>query len=97
VVTAYDQHAIQAFDEGAIDYLLKPVAQPRLVKALDRARQLLARPLETAEHLARLQEIASAPAAPRIGKIVGRIGAEYFLLNASESWRFKRMVKWSGS
>jgi len=36
--------AIQAFDEGAIDYLLKPVAQPRLVKALDRARQLLARP-----------------------------------------------------
>ena len=29
-VTAYDQHAIEAFDRGAVDYLLKPVEQERM-------------------------------------------------------------------
>ena len=35
IVTAYDQHAIQAFEAGAVDYLLKPVNEARLRKALD--------------------------------------------------------------
>src|SRR5215510_12298120 len=38
-VTAYDQHAIEAFEVNAIDYLLKPVEQTRLEVALDRARR----------------------------------------------------------
>jgi two-component system LytT family response regulator len=36
-VTAYDQFAIKAFEAGAIDYLLKPVGQQRLVEAVERA------------------------------------------------------------
>src|SRR5262245_14847132 len=36
-VTAYDQHAIEAFEVNAVDYLLKPVEQRRLEVALDRA------------------------------------------------------------
>ncbi len=39
-VTAYDQHAIDAFEVGALDYLLKPVRLARLVDALGRARRL---------------------------------------------------------
>ncbi|HWY65631.1 MAG TPA: response regulator, partial [Rhizomicrobium sp.] len=35
-VTAFDQFAVQAFEDGAIDYLLKPVRQDRLHKAIDR-------------------------------------------------------------
>src|ERR1700730_6429892 len=38
-VTAYDQHAIEAFEVNAVDYLLKPVDQGRLEVALDRARR----------------------------------------------------------
>src|SRR5262249_39472167 len=38
-VTAYDQHAIEAFEVNAVDYLLKPVEQARLEVALDRARK----------------------------------------------------------
>jgi len=38
-VTAYDQHAIRAFEIAAIDYLLKPVDIERLKKAVGRVRQ----------------------------------------------------------
>lgn len=38
-VTAYTEHAVRAFDEDAIDYLLKPVAPKRLAQALDRVRK----------------------------------------------------------
>ena len=38
-VTAYDQHAIEAFDVNAVDYLLKPVEAERLALAVDRVRK----------------------------------------------------------
>jgi two-component system, LytTR family, response regulator len=37
-VTAYDEHAIKAFDLNAVDYLLKPYDKDRLQKTLDRLR-----------------------------------------------------------
>lgn len=37
--TAHAQHAVSAFDGGAVDYLLKPIEPGRLKKALDRARE----------------------------------------------------------
>jgi two-component system LytT family response regulator/two-component system response regulator LytT len=38
-VTAYDQHAIEAFEVNAVDYLLKPVEAGRLATAIERARK----------------------------------------------------------
>ena len=38
-VTAYDEYAVQAFDDGAIDYLLKPVTAERLAKCVARLRE----------------------------------------------------------
>lgn len=38
-VTAYDQYAIRAFEENAIDYLLKPTTPDRLKKAIDKVAQ----------------------------------------------------------
>lgn len=38
--TAYDQYAVEAFELGAVDYLLKPVTRSRLSQALDRIRSL---------------------------------------------------------
>jgi len=40
--TAYDHHALQAFERNALDYLVKPIVAERLGVALDRARQRLA-------------------------------------------------------
>lgn len=38
--TAYDQHAVDAFEVNAVDYLLKPISRVRLAQALDRVRSL---------------------------------------------------------
>jgi DNA-binding LytR/AlgR family response regulator len=43
-ITAYDQYAVQAFEQGAVDYLLKPVETARLAQALGRVRARLSQP-----------------------------------------------------
>jgi two-component system, LytTR family, response regulator AlgR len=67
-VTAYDQHAVQAFDANAIDYLLKPIRQARLEQALEkvslfsqaRRQQLLQRSLPRIEQPPRTHICATA-------------------------------------
>ncbi|BDU75574.1 two-component system response regulator BtsR [Mesoterricola sediminis] len=40
-VTAHDEYALKAFEENAVDYLLKPVAPERLARMLDKVRRYL--------------------------------------------------------
>ena len=40
--TAYDQHAVEAFENQAIDYLLKPIEEERLSKTIQRLKNQLA-------------------------------------------------------
>ncbi len=56
IVTAYDKFALQAFEAGAIDYLLKPIRHERLAHAVERASRLTN--TEAVERLAQLQTIA---------------------------------------
>ncbi|TGE38632.1 response regulator transcription factor [Desulfosporosinus fructosivorans] len=42
--TAYDQHAIQAFEVNAVDYLLKPFDEERVLKTVERIRQRVRNP-----------------------------------------------------
>jgi two-component system, LytTR family, response regulator len=87
IVTAYDKYALEAFEAGAIDYLLKPVGRERLAEAIEKVRRITG--AEAVEKLARLQEIAE-PSLPgqRLKKVVGKAGAEYFLLDANEIFAF---------
>jgi len=94
IVTAFDQHAIEAFEAGAIDYLLKPVGEARLEKAIQRARSLQGKDLQVAQSVLRLSDTVSASqtglsnqAAGR--KIVGKLGEEYFLLDQNEVLAFQ--------
>jgi two-component system LytT family response regulator len=89
IVTAYDQHAIEAFEAGAIDYLLKPVSQNRLQKAVQRARALHGNKRQLAENAAKLAEATVPATLPRARKVVGRTGEEYFLLDANEILAFQ--------
>jgi DNA-binding LytR/AlgR family response regulator len=89
IVTAFDQYAIQAFEAGAIDYLLKPIGQDRLAQSVERALKLRSRPAAVAEQLATIQEIAETSPAKTVRKIVARSGVEYLLLNADEVLAFQ--------
>ncbi len=83
IVTAFHQHAMEAFEAGAVDYLLKPVSEARLKKAVERARKLLGKPLEIAQDLAKIASAAET-LTPARRKLVGRAGREYYLLDADE-------------
>jgi two-component system, LytTR family, response regulator len=67
-VTAYDEHAIQAFEMNAVDYLLKPVDRGRLRQMLERARDRLEARAAGAEAMrvrqAASEYSASSPATP---------------------------------
>jgi len=52
-ITAYDQYALQAIKNGAIDYILKPVDIDELSNAIDKVKDI---PLENKEHLAIVQQ-----------------------------------------
>jgi DNA-binding LytR/AlgR family response regulator len=43
-VTAYDQYAVEAFEQGAIDYVLKPFEEARLAQTVERLKERLAVP-----------------------------------------------------
>ncbi len=88
VVTAFDQHAIEAFEAGAIDYLLKPVGEMRLRTAVERAQKVLGKAAEIA---AKVDKIASVQPAgtPLSKKVVGRTGEEYILLDPDEILAFQ--------
>jgi len=61
-VTAYDQHAVAAFDQGAVDYVLKPVSAARLFTAVTRLKQRLGSPPARLD--ATLAGLAGAGASP---------------------------------
>jgi two-component system, LytTR family, response regulator len=89
IVTAYDQHAIEAFEAGAIDYLLKPVSQNRLQTALQRARALQGNKRQLAENAAKLADATAPATLPPTRKVVGRRGDEYFLLDVKDILAFQ--------
>lgn len=68
-VTAYDEHAVEAFDLRAIDYLLKPVSPQRLGDALQRAMDAAGSPGEPAA-------LPDAPATAVAGQVGHAAGPE---------------------
>ncbi len=80
-VTAHDEHALRAFEENAVDYLLKPVSRERLQKTVERLRLSPADPGVAAQ---------LRPAIRRIPCLVGRAiklldAAEIELARSSEA------------
>jgi two-component system LytT family response regulator len=62
-ITAYDQHALKAFEVHALDYLLKPIKQERFKKAIERAR-------------AQMTNNGSRPTDSGLTALIGKLRAE---------------------
>lgn len=76
-VTAYEKHALAAFDSGAVDYLLKPVRKERLAAAIGKARA----------QLAGRKQAAPPREAPR--RVAGRLGEEIHLIDPRDVVAFR--------
>lgn len=63
-VTAYDAYAVQAFAQGALDYLVKPVDPARLADTVQRLQQRLAQPPALQDLQAQLQQLATRLSLP---------------------------------
>ena len=74
LATAFEEHALEAFDLGVVDYLLKPFSEERVTQCLRRLRQ----------HRALPSAGARVPA-----RIVARRKRSLVFLDASEIWAFE--------
>jgi two-component system, LytTR family, response regulator len=92
-VTAFDQHAIEAFEVNAVDYLLKPVDPNRLDMALQRARKRItferqaadagAAPPMGADHLEKIVQLVTERQSRR-ERLAIKVGDRFLLVQAEE-------------
>jgi two-component system LytT family response regulator len=99
-VTAYDRHAVKAFDVHAVDYVLKPVDPARLREALERAAQVLATRrsasvIDRLEGLLAARAVSTAPSSvPLNRRFVVRDGERASLLEARHIDWFESAGNW---
>ena len=93
-VTAFDAHAVAAFEQGAVDYVLKPYSVERLALAVSRLRQRIGSapaPLDSV-----LRELASvAPAKKHLRWINASKGQELTLITVDEVLYFQADTKYT--
>ena len=87
-VTAYDQHAIEAFEVNAVDYLLKPVEAGRLATAIERVRRRLLAdrpvpPPRSTEDVERLLHLLSERQ-DRREQLALKVGDRFLLVQSEE-------------
>ena len=84
-VTAYDQHALRAFEVRALDYLLKPFDRDRFHHAVQRAKSSIEQQ-ETGDLGRRLLALVKdlRPAAPKTDRLVVKSGGRLFFLRTDE-------------
>ena len=81
-VTAFDKHAIEAFEVNAVDYLLKPVESDRLEQALERVRKRVTQvPLN--DQVERIVQLMAERQGKR-ERVAVKVGERFLLVQAEE-------------
>jgi DNA-binding LytR/AlgR family response regulator len=95
-VTAYDQYAIQAFETGAVDYVLKPASDERLALTIERLKAKLATPpTDLNSVLARLTEQLGGGKREKLQWIRATVGQNLRLIPVSEVLFFQSDEKYT--
>jgi DNA-binding LytR/AlgR family response regulator len=95
-VTAYDQYAVDAFDTGAIDYLLKPVQADRLERAIGRIRdKLAAPPADLGDILQRLKAALPDKQPEQLKWIRATVGKQIRLIDVQDVLFFQSDTKYT--
>jgi len=99
-VTAYNQYAIEAFDRGAIDYLLKPIDPVRLAQTVKRLEERLGAKDGDAGALAAVigelrAQLPAQPKAPPLVWITASVGKETRLILVDDVAYFKADDKYT--
>jgi DNA-binding LytR/AlgR family response regulator len=94
-VTAYDRYAVEAFDRGAIDYVLKPASVERLGDTVERLKARLGTPAAAIDGL--IGELARrfAPATERLQWLQASLGATLRLINVDDVLYFRSDTKYT--
>ena len=96
-VTAYAEHAVEAFDAAAVDYLLKPFDEERLARALERARAA-SRGAEPARHFAvAVGRMTRYVAAGDVDWIEGKGTTPSSTSGREPTWSARRSPRWTRS
>lgn len=99
-VTAYDQFALQAFEQAAVDYVLKPISDVRLAKTVERLQARLGQQQEAGGELDRVlgQLRALVPSAPvqaeRLSMIRAAVGNQIRLIPVGDVLYFEATDKY---
>jgi DNA-binding LytR/AlgR family response regulator len=89
-ITAFDHYAVQAFDEGAVDYLLKPLESVRLARAIQRVKQRLGQqPANLAGLVDRIKAERPAASEGPLRWITVQIGRELRLITVEDICYFR--------
>lgn len=84
-ITAYNEYAVEAFEQGAADYVLKPAERERLETTVARLKKrLLAPPQDLSGLLAGLAQRLGAPAPARLEWIQATVGQQLRLIPVAE-------------
>ena len=95
-VTAYDQYAIQAFETGAVDYILKPATDERLAVTIERLKAKLATPpADLNAVLARLTDQISGGKREKLQWIKATVGQNLRLIPVGEVLFFQSDEKYT--
>ena len=95
-VTAYDQYAVDAFDAGAVDYLLKPIQPGRLDKALVRLRDKLdSRPDDVSEVMKQVKAASPIKAPEKLKWLKASVGKQIRLIDVDEVLFFQADSKYT--
>ena len=92
-ITAFDHYAVQAFEEGAVDYLLKPLDTARLARALRRVKERLNRPPADLSGL--LEQLQRTPATDRLRCITVLHGRDIQLITVDDVCYFRADNKYT--